>query len=244
MIIFRAIYSIYAIFIIVSIFIGFLITCYISRMFNKNNHQLNYKFAKLFLNIGFFLMQVKVSIKGSHNLPKNNPFILASNHQSLWDIPVLIVKIHNQLSFIAKSELNKIPILGWSIRNCGHYLVDRNKPRKAVKQLSKIEKDLQKDKNIIIFPEGTRSSSQKILKFKRGAFKLAINANSSIIPCYINGSGKFLPKNKLLMKPTKIDIIIGKPILLSQKDKSLSHKEKEELLSEKTRQQILNLQQL
>ena len=76
----------------------------------------------------------------------------------------------------------------------GHEFVDRSNPRKAKLQLEVVKKKVAEGRNVLFFPEGTRSESLKLNKFKRGAFTVAYDSDKSILPCYINGTGNILPK--------------------------------------------------
>ena len=88
-------------------------------------------------------------------------------------------------------------------------------------------------RNVLFFPEGTRSESLKLNKFKRGAFTVAYDSDKSILPCYINGTGNILPKGSFLAKPHQVDIFIGKVIGKNSNnfddDKSLQQEAYEEL---------------
>ncbi|MAH80481.1 MAG: 1-acyl-sn-glycerol-3-phosphate acyltransferase [Rickettsiales bacterium] len=198
-------YTIYCWMAVIIGFISFTITGLIFWPFFKEKQKQYYALASFFIRLLFTVTGIKVEIHGSEQLPKEN-IILVSNHQSLIDIFVLMAYFPKQITFFAKKELKNVPILGFNIVQMGHVLVDRAEGRKALKQLDIIKDKLIEGKSIIIFPEGTRSKDGKIGPFKKGAFLLAHDTKKVLIPCYIKGSGKTLPKNKLWITPAKISI--------------------------------------
>ena len=90
--------------------------------------------------------------------------------------------------------------------------VDRGNHRRAIDSLEKAAKQIQRGASIIIFPEGTRSESLKVMPFKKGPFALAMKAGVPLVPIAIEGSGKLMPKNSWNITPGPIKVRIGKPI--------------------------------
>lgn len=170
---------------------------------------------------------VKIKTSGLANLPPKGPIVLIANHQSILDIWICMAAIPLKIGFFAKEELLKVPILGSDIYHQGHFFVDRNNPRKAVKQMKRVKEKIKKGHVVMIFPEGTRSSDFKIASFKRGAFQIALEAGATIVPIYIDGSGRVLPKNRLLITPKPVSIHIGKALKAELNGKGLMLRAKE-----------------
>ena len=98
----------------------------------------------------------------------------------------------------------------------GHVLVDRAKGRKALQQLDVIKTKLTEGRTVNIFPEGTRSKTGEIGAFKKGAFLLAYDTETPLVPCYIKGTGKTLPKNKMRITPSEISITIESTVKIDK----------------------------
>lgn len=145
------------------------------------------------------------SFKISEKLPRNTPIIVASNHQSMWDIPPLIWflrKIHPK--FISKKELGKgIPTISYNLKYGGSVLIDRKDPLQATTEIAKVAKYISENKrSVVIFPEGTRSRNGEPKKFHRkGLITLFENApDSFVLPVSINNSWK-LQRNRMFPIP-------------------------------------------
>ncbi|RAP29798.1 hypothetical protein DID78_03350 [Candidatus Marinamargulisbacteria bacterium SCGC AG-343-D04] len=219
MVILNLIYTVYFATLIVASFILHFFICTPLLLFpTKLKQKICYNLAIPFLKVSFALAGISLSIQGEERIPKDENVIFFSNHQSLLDIIVLMTLIPKKITFFAKRELKKVPILSQDISNMGHVFVDRNQSKKASEQLRLIEQKLHENHNIIIFPEGTRSSDGELLPFKRGAFLLAANTQKTLIPCYIRGTGKVLKKKSFWVKPGNIQICIGEPIVTRNED--------------------------
>lgn len=159
------------------------------------------------------LTGITIEIEGLENLACRGPVILMSNHQSLYDILVLLSSIPLQFGFLAKESLFKIPILGWHMSRAGYIPIDRSDSRDGVRSLLEGVQKIKRGKSVVIFPEGTRSLDNKIGSFKLGGFVMAIKAGIPIIPITINGSGKVIQKGEKRFSPNTIKLIIGSPVI-------------------------------
>ncbi|MEK9727232.1 MAG: lysophospholipid acyltransferase family protein [Candidatus Margulisiibacteriota bacterium] len=181
-------------------------------IFTPNFFKYNRKFARLCIKIIAKSMRLNVEAHGLDRIPKNHACIFMANHSSLIDIVVMTIAIPYHFNFIAKKELFWVPFIGLQMLFGGDFLINRSDPRQAKKCLNKVQKRLRKGWNMLIFPEGTRSSDGQILDFKRGAFKLAFDSNATIIPCYIEGSGDIVQKKSLKASPGTVKIHFDYPI--------------------------------
>jgi len=155
---------------------------------------------------------VKISVSGVENIPKNKPAIYVANHCSHIDIGVLCRVAPVNLHFIGKKELAWIPIVGWYMFIAGHIFIDRRNRRKAVTSLKTAALKIKSGKNVIMFPEGTRSKDGQLGTFKSGAFHLALDAGVNIIPIHINGTHGVWPATNNTITPGPITVHVGKPI--------------------------------
>lgn len=141
------------------------------------------------------LLGTTYSISIPEYLPDNTPVIIASNHQSMWDIPPLIWFLRQlHPKFISKKELGKkIPTISYNLKYGGSVLIDRNNPKQATSEIEKIGKFIQQyNRAVVIFPEGTRSRTGVPKPFKRkGLLTLIENAPDAwILPVSISNSWK------------------------------------------------------
>ena len=159
---------------------------------------------------------VKLRVYGCENVVNRGSKIVISNHESALDIPILMAALPLPIRFMAKKELFRIPLFGWTINLARHIPVDRQNPRKSYSGINRISKELiRKGYSIAISPEGTRSYDGKIAPFKKGAFRLAEIHNLPILPVLILGSRHCVPKNSISIIPGIVEVHIGKEVRLS-----------------------------
>jgi len=153
-----------------------------------------------------------VSIEGKEHIDSNNTYIIVSNHQSLVDILVAFT-LFTHFKWVSKAELFNIPLIGWNM-SLNQYVKLRRGSNKSVKTMYKAcEKHLGHGSSIYLFPEGTRSESGQMRKFKEGAFVLAKRLQIPILPVVINGSRTALPKNSFNFHgKTHIEVTVLPPI--------------------------------
>ena len=147
---------------------------------------------------------------GRENIPKKGSFILVSNHGSLLDPPLLGHAVGRNISFMAKSELFSIPLLGFIIKACGAYpvkrgIADKNTIKIACEKLSN-------NNSIGIFIDGTRQQDGRVNKPKQGAALLAFKNQKLLLPVAIINSHRLVRLRFFIPFFTKIVIKVGKPI--------------------------------
>lgn len=160
-----------------------------------------------------WLAGVKLRITGHENVEKDKLYVYASNHMSLFDIPVLQAAMPQKVYKIYKKELGKIPIFGWQLLIGPYISVDRKNFEKAMNSIKRAERLMEKKRiSMLLFPEGTRSRTGEVQPFKRGAFFLAAKVKKPIIPVSISGTDKIMPKKKFRIMPGEVHIHFGKPL--------------------------------
>lgn len=173
-------------------------------------HKIRRFWGKVLLVTGF----VKVTQVFEEPIDTTKPYVICPNHTSQLDIVTLTVKL-NQLdfSFMAKKELEEIPVFGIWFRTID-IAVDRRNPRKAAEAYIKATKFFDSNRSLVIFPEGTISGQvPKLIKFKDGPFRLAIEKQIDILPVTIAGNWNVLPdKGYFEGKPGNSYQYIHKPI--------------------------------
>ncbi len=137
----------------------------------------------------------RIHVRHTERLHQSGPVILLSNHQSLFDIPVLYAFLDIPFRWMAKSSLFKLPIIGWSMAAADYIPVERGDSKKALKSMFEAAEQIQNGKSVIIFPEGTRGGIDgKMLSFKKGGFILAKKAAVTIQPVVLWGNQYVLPR--------------------------------------------------
>jgi 1-acyl-sn-glycerol-3-phosphate acyltransferase len=159
-----------------------------------------------------FFTPMLVRVVGRENIDKKQSYIVASNHQSHFDIFVLYGWLGIDFKWVMKQELRKIPALGIACERIGHIYIDRSNHAAAVASLNAAREKLVNGTSALFFPEGTRSRTGEMLEYKKGAFKMAIGTNLPILPITIVGTRKILPADTLNLFPGRVTMIIHNPI--------------------------------
>lgn len=146
-------------------------------------------------------------------MPANprNPYVVVSNHESFVDI-LLISHLPWEMKWLSKKELFKIPVAGWLMRMARDVEVDRSDRASGSKALVECRKRLDDHVSVMIFPEGTRSTSGDLLPFKDGAFRLAIEAGVPILPLAVHGAATALPKHDWRFGRSTAEVRVLEPI--------------------------------
>jgi 1-acyl-sn-glycerol-3-phosphate acyltransferase len=154
-----------------------------------------------------------VRVIGLENIDREKPQVIASNHQSMYDIWALAANIPVRNHFVAKKEIRRIPIFGQAAAASGHVFVDRGNWASAVQSLKEAGKKItENNSTAVVFPEGTRSLTGDLQKFKKGPFIMAIEAGVPIVPAAVHGTFHILPKRGFRLRPQPITIRFGAPI--------------------------------
>jgi len=162
--------------------------------------------------LSLFFLQIKIRINRKVDLPKDEVFIFYANHSSWIDVAIVNLVIKRDLHFIAKSELKKKPFVGAAIKGMDMIFVDRGNRVDAIKSLDIAVQKIKGGKNIIAFPEGTRSWDGELQKpFKKGIFHMAIQSKVSMVPVAISGAHELVPTG-FKMRHGTVDVAMGNPI--------------------------------
>lgn len=153
---------------------------------------------------------VRVSVAGLEHLDPRRSYVLASNHQSIYDIPIIFASVPLQLRIVAKQSLGRIPFMGWHLWHSGHLLVDRRNPGPDI--VEKMRRLVSQSHSLIVFPEGTRSVDGTLGRFKRGSFVVALDAQLPVVPVTIVGSRSVMQKGRLMVRPGHVRLIVHEPI--------------------------------
>lgn len=155
-----------------------------------------------------------INVTGIENVPKTGGVLFIANHQSNFDIPILIGFVPRDKGFISKVEFLKIPVFSRWMKYIGCVFIDRGDARQSLIALNQAVERLRKGHSMVIFPEGTRSMDGTVGQFKSGSAKIALKAKVPIVPVTINGSINIMPKGTSSIKPANVKVIVSPPLFL------------------------------
>ena len=167
--------------------------------------------GKLILKL--FLIPVKV--EGRENLEKDQSYVFVANHMGAFDIFLIYGHLGRNFKWMMKAQLRKIPFLGYACAKSHQIFVDKRGPKKIKKTYDDAREILNEGYSVTVFPEGARSFTGHMGKFKKGAFALADELQLPVVPLTINGSFDILPRTKGFVNIVKwhpIRLTIHQPI--------------------------------
>lgn len=176
------------------------------------NSKLAYYPARWWARITCRLCFVRVKVYGLEKLNPLQSYVFALNHQSLFDIFAVYGWLPCIFKWMMKSELRKIPLVGKACESAGHIFIDRSSPIAAKHSIEKAETHLKNGVSLVVFPEGTRTYTGEMGKFKRGAFRVATDLSLPIVPVTLSGSFDRMPRNTFNVTPGTIEMHIHQPI--------------------------------
>ena len=159
----------------------------------------------------FMINRTKTIVEGIENIPEHKQIIYIGNHQGYVDIPFLMAVIPTTIGFIAKKELGRVPVIGMWMKGIHCIFLDRGNFRKAMRDIEKGINEAREGYPKVIFPEGTRSQSEKMGTFKPGSILLAAKAGLTIVPVTINGTYKLWEEHKKIV-PADLQLTIHPPV--------------------------------
>jgi 1-acyl-sn-glycerol-3-phosphate acyltransferase len=155
---------------------------------------------------------------GGERLDPKKSYVFVSNHTSNMDVPAILSVTPTPLRFIAKQELSRVPFFGWAAKRMGHVFIDRKDKHAATRAIrSRIERGFETGVALFFFAEGTRSTTDELLPFKKGAAIAAIETGLDVVPIGVAGAQKVLkPKGLSLLVPGPVAVAFGEPISIAE----------------------------
>ncbi len=139
-------------------------------------------------------------------------YVFMANHASYLDIPAMMATLPSETRFMAKKGLFKLPVVGQAMWAGGFIGVDRSDRSRARDTFAAAVRELEGRASVLIFPEGTRSSSGELQEFQRGGFLIALRSGRPIVPVGIEGSFEAQPRGTWVVRPGEIVVRYGRPI--------------------------------
>lgn len=182
----------------------------VSSLFDRSGH-FAHRCARAWSWLILNTTGVRVTVQGLERLEPGRTYVFVSNHQSIYDTPVIFASLPYQLRIIAKASLARFPVLGWHLKRGRHLFVDRRHPdRQGI--LTRWRSLVDEGLSLIIYAEGTRSADGTVARFKGGSFLLAIEAGLPIVPLAVEGTRHVMKKGRLRTEPGDVTLVIHDPI--------------------------------
>jgi 1-acyl-sn-glycerol-3-phosphate acyltransferase len=178
--------------------------------------------------------RIDLRVDGLEHAVAGESFVLMSNHQSLYDVPVIYQALQRRIRMVAKKELFQVPIWGRAMQRAGFISLDRTNRERSRETLLASANVLHTGTSIWIAPEGTRSRTGELGPFRKGGFHLALQSGARILPITVIGTRKVLPaKGAKITDGCSVQVVIHPPI-----DPKLYGEERRDELSDAVRHSI------
>lgn len=194
-------------------------------------HKLQQFWARSFCRLLF----LPIEVEGLENIQPKTSYVFVSNHQSMTDVFVIYGWLPVIFKWIMKKELRKVPLVGAACKAAGHIYIDRSNKMASMRSIAEAERIVKDGVCVVIFPEGTRTLTGEVGRFKRGAFSIATDLNLPIVPISLSGCYEVMPRTRFYAKWHRVKMTVGKPI-----DVSAYPEEDRNVLIEDVRQQVIN----
>lgn len=162
-----------------------------------------------------------VKTSGHENIDPDKPYIFVANHQGAADIILINGYLRHNYRWMLRKEIKGIFCLGWCCDKTDQVWVDSHGSSGLMHTIRQAIKILRNGISMVIFPEGTRSATGEIGKFKKGAFSLAAMLKVQVVPVTIDGPFQLLPKGEWIFNPHPLTMTIHKPLQTQIKDETV-----------------------
>lgn len=191
-----------------------LITAIIVIVFSSifGNKYWGYYPPKWWSRLVCWLSLCRVKTRGHENLDENTSYVFIANHQGAFDIFLIYGFLNQNIKWIQKASLRKVPFAGKASEIAGHVFVDNTSIVSRRDTIIKAKKELAGGVSIMMFPEGSRTKNGQLSPFRRGAYRIAMDMGLPIVPITINGPFDILKVDSMRLIPGKLELTIHKPI--------------------------------
>lgn len=189
--------------------------CHYAKHTDKYSEEVKYKHIQYILQTAVKSGNIDLLVYGKENIPKEDGYLIYANHQGLFDIIAIAATHDKPWAAVLKKELYKIPLLKQMVDCTKSYPMDREDVRQSMKVIQAVTKEVENGRNILIFPEGTRSKQKnKLIDFHSGSFKCATKSKSPILPIALIDCYKVLDQKG--SKKVTVQIHYLKPIMYEE----------------------------
>ena len=164
-------------------------------------------------------MLLPVKVEGRELLDKQQSYVFVANHQGPYDIFLIYGFLGRSFRWMMKKSLRNIPLVGKACESAGHIFVDKSGPKAIYRTYEQGRKVLQNGVSLVVFPEGARTFTGHMAKFRRGAFQLADELQLPVVPVTIDGSFDVLPRQRGISFVTwhRLRLVIHTPIVSEER---------------------------
>lgn len=167
----------------------------------------------MFADLACAIAGIELDIEGEEHIWSNRPCVFVFNHQSQADTIILPALFRRDAIGVGKKEIADVPIVGKIMQYAGIVLIDRENSKSAVEQMKPLVDSMLKDGLcVVIAPEGTRSTSRHLGRFKKGAFHLAMQARVPIVPIVIHNAIDVAPSTEFVIRPATVKVTVLPPV--------------------------------
>lgn len=209
---FQWIYTAYSALIFVALMLILGLFIVIPILVAERGDKISIRVIRIWAKVWAFLSGIRFEVHGKDLIDIKKPYIFIFNHRSFIDAPIIPIAIPQAVRALGKKELSKIPIFGWIVGRLAVW-VDRTSPESRRTSLEKLIGIVQKGISVVVAPEGTRNdTSETLLPFQKGAFRLSIDTRIPIMPMAVIGADQIMKRGSILLSPGKVRIYFSDPI--------------------------------
>ncbi|MCP3984495.1 MAG: HAD-IB family hydrolase [bacterium] len=168
--------------------------------------------GSIWSDLAMSLSGVDLRVEGEEHLWSHRPAVFIFNHQSAIDAMLMVKLVRRDVTGIGKKELKSDPVMGTIGRLAGTVFIDRADSAKAIEALKPAVEALKHGQSLLIAPEGTRSPTPRLGRFKKGAFHMAMQAGVPIVPVVFRNALDALPKDGVVMRPSVVEAVVLPPV--------------------------------
>lgn len=162
-----------------------------------------------------WLALVRVSVSGRENIDPSTSYVFVANHQGAYDIFALFGYLGHNFRWLMKASLSRIPFVGWACKASGSIFVDNSTVASTRHTIEEAEQQLRGGMSLTVFPEGARTLTGRMGRFKKGAYMLAVEFGLPVVPVTIDGAYHVMPRTAIFPRPGHIHITIHRPVMPS-----------------------------
>ncbi|MDH6357671.1 lysophospholipid acyltransferase family protein [Parabacteroides sp. PF5-9] len=159
-----------------------------------------------------YLTLCPVDMRGREYIDRKKSYVFVANHQGAFDIFLIYGFLGVPIKWVMKAGIGKIPLVGTACRAAGFIFVDNSTPKAALQSVTAAERSLKNGASVAVFPEGSRTYDGKMIRFKKGAYQMAVDQHLPVVPITLNGPFYVLPIGSLNIKRHRMEMVIHPPL--------------------------------
>jgi 1-acyl-sn-glycerol-3-phosphate acyltransferase len=167
-----------------------------------------------------YLALCPIKVRGRSHIDRKKSYVFVANHQGAFDIFLIYGFLGVPIKWVMKAGISKIPLVGAACRAAGFIFVDNSTRKAATRSITEAEQCLRKGASVFVFPEGSRTYDGKMIRFKKGAFQMAVDQHLQIVPITLNGPFNVVPIGSLNIHRHPMELVIHPPVSTIEVDES------------------------